>query len=283
MRPSLSRAMVQAPPLAPETSAYRARVALTAESLDMPRARRADRWATRRLKGAGIYSTMRRFNLCLGVTLAQSVVPLVNSGGAAVDSATALVAADYSEAAGWQTDGSTKYLRTGFIPDSSLGGQAAYLRTTQASAATVRILLGVRNTDSSQVFRIAGNSNGEGITTAGAVNASWGSLFTVGTPQPATTGGLISGLWHITRTSTSDAKLYRNGSQVGTMTSTITFASPSFEVYVMANNAAGTANAFLEANSRVAGYMIDSGMTAVQADAVSAIWRDYQTVMGRNV
>lgn len=230
-------------------------------------------------KAKGYFSKFRRINLFCG-DAAASLVPLVNTSGGTTDTNNSTT---YAESTG-RVGGGTAYLDTGYTPTQAVGGESVYLRTTQASAATVRIPVGVRNTDSSQVFRIAGNSNGEGVTTAGAVNASWGNLFTVVTPQANTTGGLVAALWHYIRTSSTSGKLYKNGVEVGSMTSAISHASPGFAFYVFANNGAGTANAFLEASSAIGAVAFDDGtMTGTHAANYYTDVQAFQTALSRQV
>lgn len=212
-------------------------------------------------KSHGYFTTLRRASLYRNANDIASLVPLIDDVGGATDTNNGTTFASNIGRVG----GGSAYIDSGYTPTEATGGVSVILSTTQTSNTTTRIPVGTRSTDSSRVFRIAGNSNGEGTSTSGAVNGSWGGLFIVGTPQANTTGGLIAAHWHMVRTSSTAAKLYRNGAEVGSMTSSITAQTPSFPFFIFANNAAGTANAFLESGSTIAWVGFDSGMTAQQA------------------
>lgn len=217
-------------------------------------------------KSKGYFTTLRRASLYRNANDIASLVPLIDDVGGATDTNNGTTFASNVGRVG----GGSAYIDSGYTPTEATGGVSVILSTTQTSNTTTRIPVGVRSTDSSRVFRIAGNSNGEGSATSGAVNGAWGGLFVAGTPQANTTGGLIAAHWHMVRTSPTAAKLYRNGSEVGSMTSSVTAQTPSFPFFIFANNAAGTANAFLESGSIIAWVGFDSGMTAQQASDYNA-------------
>lgn len=278
MRANLRRLLVTAPALAPQTVAYKTRVSLAAEALDCVRARLVDRWMLRPLLGQGIVT--RRLNLAIGVSFAQSLVPQVVGAGGATETPIAMVAADYSEAAGWSTDGSTKCLSTGLVLNDLTGGLQCYLRTAQASSTTARIPIGRQDGVSVQ-YALRGNRSGTNVASSGATSGSWGGVPAIG--NPAGSGGLIAGNWQNSRRGPTDHELFLNGASVGTNATSVVPASAVGALYVMCLNNAGTPALFLEANSRVAGYSVIEGMTAAAAAAYNTVWHNFQTVFGRRV
>lgn len=229
-------------------------------------------------KASGYFSKLRRINLFCGDS-AASLVPLVNTSGGTVDTNTSTT---YAESTG-RVGGGAAYIDTGYTPTQSTGGLSVYLRTAVTADTTTRIPIGVRDTGSTQIFRMAANSDGEGASVSGAVNGAWGGVFTAGTPQANTTGGMTAGMWHATRLSSTDSKLYKNGSQVGSMTSSVSPATPSNPVFVFANNGGGTANAFLAASSAIGAYAVDTGLTGTEAGNFYTHMQAFQTALSRNV
>lgn len=232
-------------------------------------------------KAASIWTLFRRLNLCVG-DFNASFVPLVNTSGGTTDTNINLVSGDYSESLGWQTDGSTKYINTGYSPSEATGGLSCYLRTAQTSDATARIPIGNRNAGSTQIYRIGGNLSDLGAT-AGSVLSLWGSNIVTPGDCPQTTGGLVAGFWHGVRTGSTAARLFKNGASVGTSTASKTPATAGTPLFVFAQSAAGTASSFLASGSRIAAYGCDTGMDTTQAASFYTAMQAFQTSMGRNV
>lgn len=233
-------------------------------------------------KSAGVWSKLRRLNLCCG-DFAASFVPLINTSGAAADTNVNFVAGDYSEALGWASDGTTKYVDTGYTPSEATGGISAYLRTAQTAAATTRVLMGSRKSDSAQIFRLAGNTDAAGVATASHVTGSWGGA-SAGPNPTITTGGMSAAMWHMTRTGATASALYKNGASVGTSTTNTTPATTSGALYVGAQHFVGTgANGFVIVNTRIAGYAVDTGMTAGEAASFYTAMQAFQAALGRQV
>lgn len=231
-------------------------------------------------KSAGYWSKFRRLNLFVG-DAAASLVPLVNTSGASVD--TNVAGMTYSEAAGYSTNGSSNYLNTGYTPSEATGGLSMYLRTTQASSTTGRVFMGCRDSGATQVFRLAGNTAGSGTNTAGSYSGAWGGVVGASNVQATGTGGNTAGMFHISRTSSTLSTLYKNGASVGTMATSTTPGSSGNALYIGCNNSAGTAAAWLESGSAIGAYGVDSGMTAGEAADYRTHMQTFQTAMGRNV
>jgi hypothetical protein len=221
-------------------------------------------------KATGVWALIRRFNPCAGNQLAASLVPLVKDVGSATDTNVNLVAGDYSEALGWQTDGATKYLDTGYIPTELTGSLSAYLRTAQTDAVFRDLMgTGIGSGDSYEVY------HGSGLNT----NATWG-----GTAIATAASNTPAGFWHSVRASATSLALYFNGASVGTDATNTVPVDATVSLYVMCARHVtfGPVN-FLVSGSRVAGYVIDAGMTALQAADLYTAMQAFQTALGRNV
>ena len=217
-------------------------------------------------KAASIWTLFRRLNLCVG-DFNASFVPLVNTSGGTTDTNVNLVSGDYAENLGWRTDGSTKYISTGYTPSEATGGLAVYLRTEQTGT---RVPIGCRDAGSTQTFRIASIST--------VPSAVWGQGSAV-----ASGGAAGLGFLHSSRRSATDLVLYRNGASVGSSNVSTTPATPGVPMTVLAQNAGGPITLYLAANSYVGGYAVDSGMSPTQAANYATIWQAFQTAMGRAV
>jgi hypothetical protein len=82
-----------------------------------------------------------------------------------------------------------------------------------------------------------------------------------------------------TRTSTTAAALYGNGSSIATNGGTVTPSSHSQPVYVFGLNLNGSAGALTAATLRL--YSVGGGLTATQAAAFSAAVAALNTALGR--
>lgn len=231
-------------------------------------------------KSASIWSLIQRCNLFCG-NFAASMVPLVNTLGASADTFTNGVSADYTEALGPQTNGTDKRIGTGYTPSELTGGMSAYLRTTQASDANGRCVIGADNAAATQSYRLIGNRDATGATVAGAVRAAWGGVGSLS--NPSTTGGMVAAFWHMTRRGPTDSELFKNGVSVGTSSTSIVPASSGVPLSIFCLNNNGTFAAFMTSGTRLGGYVIDSGMTAPQAAALYTAMQAFQTALSRNV
>lgn len=219
-------------------------------------------------KAAGVWALFRRLNLCCG-DFAASFVPLVNTSGSATDINVNLVSGDYSEVLGWQTDGSTKYVSTGYTPSEATGGLSCYSRTTQTTG--IRLFVGCRNAANTQGYRLGNNSL--------VARGGWGGMVT-----DLVEGGLAAqGLLQISRISGTGLALYRNSVSLATYATPVVPGSADFAAYVMGLNAGGSVTSLLENGSRVAGYAVDSGMSSTQAADYYTAMQTFQTALGRQV
>lgn len=257
---------VVTPALQVEIQTWLARVASAGGTVP-GRSRNAANVFVTQCKEAGIWGLFRRVNLCCGDFLA-SFIPLLNTSGGSQDTNSGLTSTDYAEDLGWTTDGSTKFINTGYTPTEATGGIACYMRS---NISTTAAFIGCRDTTPTHAFRIV-------FVGGSGIQAAWGSTNFV---SDGASGGFSAGFSHVVRRGATDAELYRNGVSAGTLATSVTPASPSASMYVLCQNTAGAAATFCPSGTRVAGYSVDSGMTSTQALVYSDIMRRFQRAMGR--
>lgn len=266
----------------PVTKKWLANVASAGGSVSEELANLKDRLIVRPLVSAGLYNQLIKLNTCDGNNLAASRVPLIDSTNSGNDTAVSMTDADYSQNTGWVTDGSTKYINTGYTPPLSTTseGMGCYLRTAQASSTTGKCLMGAQNTGITQFYRIAMNRNGSS-STAGSISATYGGDNAAASANAA---NLNSGLYVATRTTASRLDLYRNGISITNNTTTPSVLSPTVPIFVMVLNVqGGSATLFLDAGSSVAGYHLDKGLSNTDSLTLYNILQNYHTALGRNI
>ena len=254
--------------LQPETRAWLARVATAGGSVSGTAKQAVDKFV-KQSKGAGIWSMFRRVNLCCG-DFTASFVPLVNTSGSVTDTNNNLVASDYDEGLGWQTNGTTKYINTGYTPNVGTGGLAVYLRTNVTT--TQQVPIGLWDNPGTELVRIIQQS---GTT----YTYQWGDIFGVA----AAVNPLI-GFCHGSRRAANDIEIYRNGVSLNTDTTSRSFVTPSIPITVFCQNRDGGAqDDFCVSGTRISGYSIDSGMSDSMAAAYNQIMQTFQRALGRAV
>jgi hypothetical protein len=273
MHPTLQRALFS--PQEPETRTWIDRVA-AAGGVVYPLERVATDIFVRRCKENGIWTMFRRVNLCCGDFLA-SFVPLVNTVGATADTNNNLLASDYSLGLGWQTDGSTKWIDTGYTPTEATGGFGAYLRTDLTSS--TQFIMGARNTANTQRFRI-----GYEVTTGLA--CPWGQLTTTNDGVSTLSKGFICS----SRINSTDLRSFRNGGETDSEATATTPATPAATVGIFVQNIEnGTQLNYCNSGTRVAGYLVHDGLGATGSTMISKmavlnhIMQHFQQALGRAV
>ncbi len=222
------------------------------------------------LKSRGLWGKIVRLNGFAGGNMAAACVPMVAGVGTTLDTNHSFVDADYAEATGPITDGTTKYLDTGWSPNAATLGMFMYLRTDQATSGS-RIPMGCRNSASTQLYRFFSNAGTQTLACGGNVLASTGSQMTAGS-------------YHMERRSTTDMVVYKNGVLQSQPIGTATVADPSASITVFAHNGAGTVGSWASANTAIGGYSLDDG-TMLAADLIDYhhLWQAFETALGRNV
>lgn len=249
----------------------------------------------RAIDAAGIRDRFYRLNLFCGGTsgtasgLAACLVPLYRGpslGGTQYGSGTdantgPFAVGDYAEtgaSGGLTGNGSSKFLKTGLttsaLPQISTGHLSVYA-STLPTAGIYGLITSWGSGFADPIYAIEANRNG-----AGQLFTSWGNNF----PAVNISSGVGTGLLMTSRTLGTSLKAYRNGSQIGTTSTTsITPAANTgggFGVFANVPQDGAGANWF---PGRLAGYSIGAGMDDTQAAAFSTAMTAFQTALGRNV
>lgn len=262
------------------TTAWLSRVAAASGTVSSPTTTAVDAFMAT-LRGEGILTKISRLNLAVGADLATSLIPQINTVGAAADTANGTPS--YDETLGWNCNGSTNYLETGWAPNNLLvGAFGAYLRTAQPVNATAYCLMG--STTGTDGYRIVGNRN-PGVTSPtanGHVSSLFGTL--VADPALATASGMVEGMWQTARRASNDAVLLLDGAVVATNTDTLgAVAANTVTMTIMAQNS-GTRAAFLNSGSRVAGYYISTSVLSdTELITLYDAFQSLQTALARQV
>jgi hypothetical protein len=175
-------------------------------------------------------------------------------------------------------NGSSKFLKTGLttaaLPQIATGHLSVYA-STLPTASIYGLITSWGSGFADPIYAIEANRSG-----AGQLVTSWGNNF----PAVNISSGVGTGLLMTSRTAGTSLKAYRNGSQIGTTSTTsITPAANTgggFGVFANAPQDGAGANWF---PGRLAGYSIGAGMDDTQAAAFSAAMTAFQTALTRNV
>jgi hypothetical protein len=217
---------------------------------------------------AGIRDRFYRANLFCGNSLSAALVPVFRGqslGGTQYGNATdtnngPFVSADYTEtgaSGGLVGNTTTKYLNTGLAPDALPQVATGHLSfwTRGGSVAGVRRPIGTEASVTANRFFIDRRpaANGGDLS-------HWGSLAASSDPA---SDDASAGLFSSSRTSSTDLRLYKNGSQVGnTQASAATITAHGNPWFVFANNGNGSPGNYYE--RRMAAYSIGDGLTGAQ-------------------
>lgn len=202
-------------------------------------------------KAHSYWTKMRRINLLCG-DFSVAMVPLLKTWGATLDVVTNLTGSDYGESTGLKGNGTNGRLDTGVaintltVGDFHLMFAGASIETTYVSEKT---LIGYRQASpfaSAKLWSIYTSDRRR--FRGGATEVSHNATV------PASEVKIGSQI------STTDTKIFSNGTQVGTASGGAGSAfSESGNIYVLAANHAGTAQEFTAAYCR--GYSIGMGLT----------------------
>ena len=182
------------------------------------------------------------------------------------------------DANGVTFNGSTGYANTGLTPSSSLtlNNESLFLysRTAAAGAVTTDVDMGAANTTTQRdelLIRNSANSFRSSLnTTAG------GS----GTVSTTTSDG--SGLFMGTRISSTDHRVFRNSTQIGsTSTGSNGGTLSNIPIYIGARNVSNAGNGFVNRNFAMAGAGL--GFNTTQVGEFYTLVQNFQTMLGRQV
>lgn len=240
------------------------------------------------IDAAGIRNRFYRLNLFAGTGLAAALVPLYRGPayggttyGNATDTNNNFVSGDYAEtgaSGGLIGNGTSKYLFTGLttsaLPQIATGHLSVYA-ATYPTASIYGLITSWGSGYGDPLYVLEANRNG-----AGQLLQAWGNNF----PAVNVSSGAGTGLLMTTRTGGTSLKAYRNGSQIGsTSTTSVTPAANNgggFGVFANAPQVGTAANYF---PGRMGGYSIGAGMSDTEAAAYHAAMQAFQTALGRNV
>lgn len=176
-------------------------------------------------------------------------------------------------ATGIQFDGINEYMETGIIASTSLTDEDVTMGVYSRSD----------NPVPSQWIDLSANN---GVNTLQLfIEWSTGDFFwyaqnsgtgAIDEPNPTSTGG-----HHGSRVSTTDTRIFRNGSQIGATGVTSGGTMPAIEIFFGARNLSGVADRF-SARS-YAGAVIGGGLTPSQVLSHYTAWQSLQTLLGRQV
>lgn len=223
----------------------------------------------RAAKAAGYWTKLNRINLFCGNQLTAALVPLKVGGGNATDTNVNFVSGDYTEATGLTGNGTTKYLQTGLIPNSTLALNDTHLAIYNLGTVAQTCAIGADN-----ALQLLAPFNGSLIDSYQYNGTAGQGLLEVANP------GAPFGLMVASRTAADSHKVYKAGSSLGS-SATTGGALPSNGIYVLATNAAGSAT--FVSPAACGGYSIGSGLTAADVTAYNTHMEAFQDALGRGV
>jgi hypothetical protein len=227
------------------------------------------------IKAAGLRSKIARLNLYAGTGLGACKSPLIyDAGDNATDTFQNFVSGDYSESTGLTGDGSTKYVNSRvtsanmYALDSTNHSTSygAYVRTASDHDSLTMGVYNLSVYDYLAVSRV-GHSYFcmSDFTKFIDVTESNGTGFYLGEYN-----------------STTDGKLYRNGSQIGTSTNLGSRGNSAHYIYVHAMNNFNSSALYFTTRT-LAGYMMGTGFNATEQSDLRNAWQTFQTALGRQV
>lgn len=265
--------------------ALMANVAASLGSGVSPSAARAGSQLARALKNGDEWSHFRRLSVNMTVNLAGLASPLVHALGTTLDVLNNFVEGDYSETLGLTSDGSSKWVNTGYAPASLTGGVSCYLRANAnlSSATTVYYFLCCNNANN-QNYGL-GDNLGLGLATAiGQRAAFWGQAGGNTAASAAGNVGLL-GLLQGARSGQFALNEYRNGVAVAFQGTTRT---PGAIVATMgvfaANNNNATVGGYCAQGTYLTSWGIDDGlMSGPQITEYARLMQEHETRRGRSI
>jgi len=168
-------------------------------------------------------------------------------------------------------NGSNGYAAISFSPSTHLSGTSSvslgyYSRTTTSTNA-----MAFSNVSGNRLFLYLKFASGD-LTIFDCYRTTGG--FRVSTTGVNTSGFLIG-----SRVSSTDSRLYKNGSQIGTTQTTLMVNSPSTGFMDLFRQSPGT----LYSNCECAFAFIGDGLTSDEVSTLNTIVNTFQTTLGRNV
>ena len=285
MNPRLLRPLASG--VHPEAAAWRTAVVANGGTVSASTMNAVSKFC-RDIDAAGIRSRFRRLNLFAGSSLSACLVPLYRGesrtgtqyGGTtdANPGAGPFVSGDYTEtgaSGGLLGNGTSKHLNTGF-------------RTQDlASVSDVHLAIWWRGgmvTDTRRQIGCFGASN-DNFYIDTRLAAGGGNLSVLGQSTAISSGVLDQSGQSIiaSRTSTTNAVYYKNGTSAATSTTSVTgVTGTSQEIGVFTGLFSGTSGASFSPY-RLNGYSIGAGLSAGEVTSFHNAWAAFQTALGRGL
>ena len=171
-------------------------------------------------------------------------------------------------------NGTNAYADTKYIASTSSNLTSSHfsIYSRTAGAGAFQNELGVANSDTQRMILI----------TRWTTNALFADLFSVNQRVTIATAPTTTGLFTVSRNTSSEMIVYRNGSQIGINTATDGAAAlPTIAAYLSAFNNAGTPANF--SSKQLAFATIGSSLTSTDAANLYTLVQAYQTLLSRQV
>lgn len=218
----------------------------------------------RALKKAGVWTSLDRLWLFAAENSTQALTDLVARAGATLP-----VAPTFTANRGYQGNGSSQYIDTGFNATSGSPRYArndAHMSVWVQAADSVGSAAALIGNDFTNYGLLTYNSATEIVS--GGINSS--APFNIGG------GAAMTGHVLMQRTGANAQATYKNGSQLATDASaSVAVANNTF--FVLAVNSPGAANF---SNSRIAAASVGASLSAGQITALNAALNAYMTSVG---
>ena len=239
------------------------------------------------IDAAGIRNRFFRLNLFCGTGLSSALVPLYRGqsrtgmqfGNATDTNNGPFVSGDYNEtgaSGGLLGNGTSKYLDTGFAPNTLTLGSTHLSAYAVAANATVGYPAALGSYSAAGGAEFGLYFHQASLTTAAYFAENNSNGFIISSANNPT-GHLLG-----TANSTTDRRVFVNGSQSGsTSTGTSTVALDSRVVWVFRRNNASASQGW--SSARLGAYSIGAGLSVSQASAFYTAMQAFQTALGRNV
>jgi hypothetical protein len=250
-----------------ETNTWEDAVVVAGGTVSAPRLAIVDTFISA-LKTAGIWTKMDRVWLFAAENSASALTDLVGTNAATVVNSPTFTADE-----GYTTNGSTSYVNTGLAPSGASdftlnsGHLSAYNRTSRAGA--LSCLVGSTNSyNATDIYPRLTND-----TTLAEVNANDGTTY-------ASTSS--AGHWIASRTDANTKSHYKNGSLLGTTTSSPAGSRSAYPFWVGGQNLNDTTLVY-PSSDQVAAITIGAGLNSTEAAALASAVNAYMTSLGKNV
>lgn len=215
-----------------------------------------------------------RLNFFIGADLNSVIIPfyynLDNSStplGNSTDVNNNFVSGDYSTTTGLLGNGSTKYLATGFNPNSvtqmDLNSAGVVVFTHTADAGDYEDVATTDGTNSTRINPFIGATSTRGI-----VHAS--------TTHDRTNSG-NAGFYAVIRQASTTTKTYEAGVQIGLTSAVASVAKPNSEINIFRRGGTGVSYS----PRRLKGYAITAGLTDSEVLLLYQAWVRFHTSVGR--